>query len=188
MRELWQKIRHPWIWVFVIMASFQIFRGSNTDAIIFWSFTALLVLSQFNLPRQIFIAQPKLSNNHKLSLVFALTAALVGIPRHTPLYGFVMLAIGVTAVVLNWQPDSGAKERATPRVSSAKLTWAVFGVGLCLWELAANVLGQLNNTLSEYPTISVLVDPVLDSTIGQAAFVLLWLLSGMGFLRLWSRK
>jgi len=61
-------------------------------------------------------------------------------------------------------------------------------VGLCLWELAANVLGQLNNTLSEYPTISVLVDPVLDSTIGQAAFVLLWLLSGMGFLRLWSRK
>lgn len=188
MKQVGMRLRHPWIWMFVITAAFQIFRGSVGDAIIFWSFVALVLMSQFNKPERIFILQPKLNRNRILLWATLATAALVAIPRHTPFYGLVMLAIGVCAIVFNWDPDTSAKPRSDARIRRARFGWAIIGVGLCIWELAANILGQLQGNLTEFPTISVLIDPLLDYPLGQTVFVVGWILAGMGFLRLWSHK
>ncbi len=188
MKQVLPKLRHPWIWMFVITASFQIFRGSVGDAIIFWGFVALAVLSQLNVPERVFVVEPKLNRNRILLWVTLATAALVAIPRHTGFYGLVMIAVLICALIFNWQPDSSAKPRSDARIRRARFGWAIIGVGLCIWELAANILGQLQGTLTEYPTISVLIDPLLDQPFGQALFAVAWILSGMGFLRLWSHK
>jgi len=52
----------------------------------------------------------------------------------------------------------------------------------------SNILGQFAGSLHLYPTISVLIDPLLDTIYGQAGFVILWLAVGIGFLRIWGRK
>lgn len=69
----------------------------------------------------------------------------------------------------------------------ASKIWAAASVGILLWEFAANILGQLDKNLYSFPTISVLVDPLLDNLVGQAIFVALWLAAGIGFLRLWKK-
>ena len=74
------------------------------------------------------------------------------------------------------------------RLARARLIWAILALLLTAWEFMANILGQLVNSLHIYPTISVLIDPMLDTIYGQAAFVVLWLLIGIGLLRLWERR
>ncbi|MEY3538012.1 MAG: hypothetical protein RL645_826 [Actinomycetota bacterium] len=185
--ELARRLRHPWIWMFVITASFQIFRGSQADAIIFWSFTAIAIASQLNLPRRVFTVQPRLTRNRIQLWAILLTALLVGVPRHTGLYGWVMVCLGAVAIALSWQPDSSAKPRGDRRIRRAKIGWMTIGIGLCIWELGANILGQLEGNLTEFPTISVLVDPLLDHPLGKGVFAVAWLLSGFGFMRLWGR-
>ena len=171
--------------MFVITASFQVFRGSASDAIIFSLFTALTVLSQTNKPERMMTGEPQYSRKQVLVAVSALAVLLAALPRHTVWYGLMFVALAAFVVITNWTPDSGKKERADKRVNRAKAAWITYGIALCVWELAANILGQLNNTLTEYPTISVLVDPLLDHPLGKAGFVLLWLLTGVGFMRLW---
>lgn len=171
--------------MFVITMSFQVFRGSASDAIIFALFVALAAMSQADKPARMLPAQPHYTRRQVLIGVAALGVLLAAMPRHTVWYGVLFVLIAVFVVVTSWQPDSGKKEPANQRISRAKKFWIAYGVMVCLWELAANILGQLNNTLTEFPTISVLVDPLLDNPIGKAGFVLLWLMSGVGFMRLW---
>lgn len=171
--------------MFVITASFQVFRGSASDAVIFTLFIVLATISQALPESHLLKVEPRYSRKQVLIGVATLGIAMAAMPRHTVWYGLLFGTLAVFVVGTSWQPDTGKKERANRRISRAKAAWITYGVALCLWELAANILGQLNNTLTEYPTISVLVDPALDSTLGKAAFVLLWLMSGVGFMRLW---
>jgi hypothetical protein len=39
-----------------------------------------------------------------------------------------------------------------------------------------------------YPTVSVLLDPVLQNILGQGLFVALWLLAGVGLITIWRRS
>ncbi len=171
--------------MFVIIVSFQVFRGSVSDALIFAIFAALTTLSQHGRPEQFLPRIPKLHRKQVIIGVATLGILMTAIPRHTAAYGLMFLAIGGYVIATNWYPDSGKKERGNLPVARATVIWRTYGIALCVWELAANILGQLNDTLSEFPTISVLVDPLLDHPLGKAGFVLLWLMSGVGFMRLW---
>lgn len=171
--------------MFVIIVSFQVFRGSAGDALIFAIFAALTILSQHGKPEQFLPTIPKVHRKQVIIGVATLAVLMTAIPRHTAAYGLMFVAIGAYVVATNWYADSGKKERRNLPVARATVIWRTYGIALCVWELAANILGQLNNTLSEFPTISVLVDPMLDHPLGKAGFVLLWLMSGVGFMRLW---
>jgi hypothetical protein len=99
----------------------------------------------------------------------------------------IVLAILPLALRFAWYCDRGPKGRADERITRARMVWAAGGVGLLLWEFAANIFGQFDKSLQSFPTLSVLIDPVLDNIFGQAAFVVLWLVGGIGFLRLWKK-
>lgn len=183
--SFWRRYRHPWIWMFVIVVAFQVFRGSIADALIFSSFAGLAILSQSGRREQFLHQIPRVTRKQVLIGVAGLAVVMTALPRHSVAYGLLFLVIGCYVILTSWYGDSGAKERRNLPVSRATVLWRTYGIALCLWELAANILGQLNNTLSEFPTISVLVDPLLDHPLGKAGFVLLWLMSGVGFMRLW---
>lgn len=183
--SFWRRYRHPWIWMFVIVVAFQVFRGSIADALIFGSFAGLAILSQSGRREQFLRQIPHVTRKQVLIGVAGLAVVMTALPRHSVAYGLLFLLIGCYVILTSWYADSGAKERRNLPVSRATVLWRTYGIALCLWELAANILGQLNNTLSEFPTISVLVDPMLDHPLGKAGFVLLWLMSGVGFMRLW---
>jgi hypothetical protein len=120
--------------------------------------------------------------------VLTFTIALSVFPRHSIVHGILVLAILPFVLRLVWYTDRGPKEKPDLRLARARLIWAILALLLTCWEFMANILGQLVNNLHTYPTISVLIDPLLDTIYGQASFVVVWLLIGIGLLRLWERK
>jgi hypothetical protein len=113
--------------------------------------------------------------------------ALALVPRHTPLQAIIVLAILPLALRFAWYSDRGPKDKPDERMKRSRMAWAAGGVGLMLWEFAANIFGQLDGSLHSFPTISVLIDPILDNIFGQAVFVVLWLLIGVTFLKIWKK-
>jgi len=181
-------ITNPWVWVFLITTSLQIFRGSPIDTMIFGASTIITWLDAAGLVKKSLKERPKLANNLIAIVMVILGITLAFLPRHTYLHGVVMISILPVALYLVWYRDRGSKEKADPKMSRTKVIWVALCVALCLWEFAANIMGQLENNLYSHPTISILMDPFMDSTFGQSIFVALWLLIGLGFLRIWGRK
>lgn len=117
-----------------------------------------------------------------------LTIALSLLDRHSYIHGALVLATLPIVLRLAWYTDRGPKEKPDPRMARSRLLWTILCLGITVWEFMANILGQLAGSLHLYPTISVLIDPILDNHYGQAAFVVAWLAIGIGFLRLWEQK
>ncbi len=181
-------ITNPWVWVFLITCALQVFRGSPIDTMIFGTSTLLVWLDAAGFMKKSLRERPKVSNTN-IAIGFGLLGiTLTFFPRHSYLHGIVMLAILPIALYLVWYRDRGPKEKADPLMAKTKVVWIIECIALCIWEFAANIMGQLENNLYSHPTISILMDPVLDSTFGQGAFVFVWLLLGVGLLRIWNRK
>lgn len=178
-------IRNMWFWLFLTTTVFQVFRGSLIDTIIFGLGTLMVFLSAANLLNHVHLEKPHAHKYAIYTTVLVTVLALSLVPRHTPLQSIIVLAILPLALRFAWYSDVGPKDKADRRIKRAQMVWAAGGVGLLLWEFAANIFGQLDKSLQSFPTISVLVDPMLDNIVGQAAFAVIWLIIGIGFLRLW---
>jgi hypothetical protein len=180
-------LRNLWFWLFLITTAFQVFRGSFVDTLIFGAGTLMVFLSAANLLNHVQLEKPHVNKYAIYTTVLVIVLALSLVPRHTPLQAVIVLAILPLALRFAWYSDTGPKDRADVRIARARTAWAAGAVGLLLWEFAANILGQFDNSLQSFPTLSVLIDPLLDDLIGQTVFVVLWLIVGIGFLRLWRK-
>ena len=181
-------LRNPWVWIFFSTMTLQIFRGSPGDAIIFGLSTLLIIFAISDFAKTDLLERKQVKLLVSLPTLLALVAILTVMPRHTGAQAAVFFVILVVALALVWHRDSGPKMKAEKPVTRARFIWAALCVGLMLWEFAANILGQFANSLSAYPTISVLIDPALDTIWGQGAFAALWLTIGFGLLRLGVRR
>ena len=179
---------NPWVWMFTTTSALQVFRGSRLDTIIFVASTLIIWVSASGLFAED-VKGPVKIKRQTIFLVAALfIAALSVVPRHTFIHGVLIVAILPLVIRLVWYRDSGRKEKADSRINRAKYLWLFLSLGLTTWEFMANILGQLVNDLHTFPTLSVLIDPWLETSFGQAAFVVLWFITGIGFLGLWRRR
>jgi hypothetical protein len=180
--------RNPWFWVFAMTASLQVFRGSLFDTTVFTLCTVAIWISASGVLGSRFGKRLKVARPWLLWGVVVFTVALSVFPRHSYVHGILVLALLPFVLRLVWYTDRGPKEKPDVRLARARMLWAILAVLITAWEFMANILGQLVNDLHIYPTISVLIDPMLDTIYGQAMFVVLWLLIGIGMLRLWERR
>lgn len=169
---------NPWVVVFVGMALFHAWRGSVQDIVIFGG-AALLILTQvFGLYSLGFKRQPTVSIAAISATVMISAALLYVSPRHGLVNFLVLIAFVPIGYLLVMHQD-----RAHPLPSKedlrGRLTWAIWAAAFALVELVAYLGSKIVGDLSVYPTISVLLDPVLDTSIGRATFVALWLISGV---------
>lgn len=181
-------MRNPWFWFFSVTAAFQIFRGSFTDTIIFGLGGGLVAIAATTALDRNFLSREQVRLAASLPVALGLALSLSLLPRHSPIHAAIFISILPLVIALVWHRDPGERSKPNDSERRARSLWAALGVGICVWELGANILGQLNNTLTEYPTLSVLIDPSLDTTLGQGVFVTLWLAAGWGFLRLGIRR
>ena len=181
-------ITTPWVWAFFVTTSLQVFRGSPIDTLIFGSSTLIVWLDAAGFFKKSIQDQPKVSNALITIVMLMLGLVLSFFPRHTYLHGAILFLILPFALYLAWYKDNGPKELADPMMQRTKSVWRALCLVLCVWEFGANILGQLANSLTSHPTISVLIDPFLDVVAGQTIFVVLWLFLGLGLLRIWGRN
>ena len=164
------------------------FRGSPIDTLIFGASTLVVWLDAAGFLRKSLQERPKVSNALIALVMLMFGLVLSFFPRHTYLHSGIMFLILPAVLYLSWYRDRGPKEEPDPKMVRTRWVWMMLCLLLCIWEFAANIQGQFENSLSAHPTISVLVDPFLDSVVGQTVFVVLWLFLGLGFLRIWRRK
>ena len=176
------------MWFFAITAAFQVFRGSLSDTVIFGLGGALVAIAASGAVNRNFLSRHQVRLAASLPVAIGLALALSLLPRHSPIHATIFIAILPLVIALVWHRDSGEKIKPNAEEKRARSLWAALCVGICIWELGANIVGQLNNTLTEFPTLSVLIDPSLDTILGQGIFATLWLAAGWGFLRLGIRK
>ena len=181
-------LRNPWFWFFVTTCAFQIFRGSFGDTIIFGLAAIVIAIAASDLLPRDFLDRKQVRLFVSLPVAIGLALALSLLPRHSAIHATIFIAVLPIVLALVWHRDPDEKLKPNTKQRRARTIWAGLCVGTCLWELGANSLVQLNHTLYEFPTISILLDPALDTLIGQGIFVIVWLAVGWGFLRLGVKR
>jgi len=164
--------------IFVGTAVFHIWRGSWQDVAIF-GISALLILTQvFGLTRFGFSRQPK-APLWLLMLVVAVAAVtLYFAPRHGVVSFTVLMALIPIGIALLFYKDQKIQAQPSTAMFRSRIIWGSWATGFALTELVAYVGSKLSGDLEKFPTISVILDPVLDTPIGRAVFVVLWLIGG----------
>lgn len=173
-----------WVVAFALTAGLQIFRGSLSDTVIFAAGTVLIIAAGFVPTNWDFPTTNKVSNR-QLSIGFVAAGILLVIfPKHSAWTTTLLLAVLPMAILFAWGTHRGPKKPANQRVKRARFLWVSWAVLTCIWEFTANILGQLHNTHTAYPTISILIVPLLDTILGQAGFVAVWVLVGLSLIRI----
>lgn len=179
---------NPWAPLLAFVGMFQLVRESYVDAIFFFGVVAILIIDSRKLFPYEFPSRPKISllSSAIFGVSFGVLVTLS--PRGSALE--VALMIGVFFVVLGmvWYKDSGPLPKATSSVTRSKWLWIVCGVLINLWELFSFVAGDLAGDNSQFPTISILMTPVIENPLGRVLALALWLMVGLVLIRSSTRR
>jgi hypothetical protein len=170
---------NPWVVVFVGTALFHVWRQSLEDILIFGGAAALILTQVFGLTKFGFKQQPKVPVWAIALTVVAAALILYFAPRHGLLNTLTLLAFIVIGILLLLYVDQENQLPASKPVKRSRLLWGIWAIVFALIELAAYIGSKLTQDLGRFPTISVLLDPVLDEPLGRATFVALWLIAGV---------
>ncbi|MDH6277315.1 hypothetical protein M2118_000266 [Aurantimicrobium minutum] len=186
----WSVSAVLWICVLSIMAGFQTWRGAYVDGILFFSLVAMLILDRLTGGRILIMKKPIAATKLiTLAITGTLGAVLVLAPRHSWVDLVVFVAIGVTVLLVAWEPAPDREQRPHAALLRSMWMWSMLAVAICVWEAAAFVLSvTMPGGNENYPTISVLLDPFVENVWGRLVFVGLWLAAGYGLLRFWRRS
>jgi hypothetical protein len=183
------RVVSPWTIILIITGCFHLFRGAIADGVIFLAVAVALIADgagDFRFGRAPAPGRPP-------RVVLVLAAAVAGVPLLlAPLFGivdlFVLLAVGVATFVIAW-PDSslspGDSDAArAPARRRAAVLWAWVALTLCVWELAAYLLGRPSAAAAyAFPPLSDLMDPAVASPFWRITLVVGWLAGGAALLR-----
>lgn len=172
-----------------IMASFQTWRGAYVDGVLFYALVAMLVIDRITGGRLVLMKKPVVAPKViTLGITGVLGVILVLAPRHSWIDLVAFIAIGVTVLIVAWEPYEQRNQRPERSLHRSMWFWSVAAFFLCLWEATAFVLSvSIPNGIENFPTISVLLDPFVENVWGRILFVGLWLAAGYGLLRFWRK-
>jgi len=178
-----------WVAVFAITSALQIFRGAALDEVFFIGGTGVLAAATW-FAREAPAGRrfEKMANIARhIALFLILVLAIV--PRHSIAMLAVLVGMLPFLLLAAWIGPYGVAHEKSKRISYTRHLWTAWAVIFCVWEFAANILGQLVGNLTSYPTISILLDPLIDTKIGKLVFVSLWIWAGYVLLfRLREKK
>ena len=175
-----------WLIVFFVGTIFQYWRGSQVDTLVYATVTALLLLASQDL-----WDIPKLhAINFKVSVIVLLVCTAVFIfSRIHSIPGTVFYLILVPLLLKNmWRSDGQGYEPSTPAFRRSSWIWFTIGLLTCLAELGNYFAADVTHNDKSYPTITVLVDPLVANNAGKIFFIILWSLIGVGLLRVSTKE
>jgi hypothetical protein len=186
----WTAGAIAWVLILATMAGFQTWRGAYVDGILFFSLSAMLVIDRLTRGRILIFTRPVVAPRWlTLSIAIVVGLVLVVAPRHSSYDLVAFAAIGMTVLIFAWEPAPDKEKLPRRSLVRSALIWSMLGVALCLWEAIAFILSvSMPDGNANFPTISVLLDPFVESLGGRIIFVVLWLAAGLALLRFWSKK
>ncbi len=153
-------------------------RGAPADGVIFFAAAILLLFTErHTTPADALLPATRLPG---ASLIVAAALVALAFGRHTVPMFLAVTAIGVGALVVEWR-DPSLPAQPVPRRG---WLWVALAISWCLWELVSFIYEQAAGGLSlTHPTMSDLVDPMLDNRVVQALAIGVWVAAGLAMLR-----
>jgi hypothetical protein len=178
-----------WLVTLGIMAAFQFWRGAPIDGVVFAAVTLGLLIERGVRMRRVAESAPAPASASapgapRLALIVgAAIAAGLAIalgPRTGPTSILVVVALGVAAVALVWHRGPEPSTRTAEAHRRSRRVWATIAIALCLWEAAAYVLSvTVPRGWIGFPTVSLLLEPVVDNGWTRAVLIAAWLSAGV---------
>jgi hypothetical protein len=179
---------NPWLPVLVFVTAFHINRGSTGDAIIFGLGSLILIADwkkwiPWHMPER-----PKVSG-WVIGLVIAVSCSVLFFTERNGWQAIVLLlALVPISLVMVYYRDHGPKPGATKQMTRTKWVWMTLALFMAVSELFAYIFATVYKDDATYPTISILVNPTLESPWGRAIFLTLWMLIGVGLLQIRKKR
>ena len=174
---------NPWLPVFVFIVAFHLNRGSIGDAVIFGIGSLLLIADwkhwiPWHMPER-----PKV-NGWVIALVLGVSFLILLTTERNGWQDIVLLlTLAPISLVMVYYRDHGPKPNATRVMARTKWIWMTLALSMAVAELFAYIFATVYKDDRSFPTVSVLVNPVLESPIGRSVFLVLWMLIGVGLLQ-----
>ena len=184
-RIRWTRRELLWLGVLSIMAVFQLWRGAWVDGGIFVALLAVLIVDTLSGGRIALVRRPVMLRRTTIVMSAAVVAAvLIVAPRHGIVVMVTMVMVGVAVAILAWPATPDRDRRPDRAYARSSTLFSLVGALFCLWEAFAYIL---SNTLpgfnDAFPTISVLLDPVVGDAAGRTFFVIVWVVAGLALIR-----
>ena len=179
---------NPWLPVLIFVTAFHINRGSIGDAIIFGIGCLILIADwkkwiPWHMPER-----PKVSG-WVIGLAIAISFSVLLFTERTGWQArLLLLTLVPIALVMVYYRDHGPKPGATKEMARTKWVWMTLALVMAVSELFAYIFATVYKDDTSYPTVSVLVNPTLESPWGRAIFLTLWMLIGVGLLQIRKKR
>lgn len=170
---------NPWVLVFIGMALFHLWRQSLADVFIFGSGAVLIMSQVMGLTKFGFKRQPQFGPLAIATVVLVSATIMFISPRHEAANFLLFLSFLPIGAALLLYVDDAVHPVPTKSDVRGRLVWVIWALVFALIELVAYLASKVSGDLSTYPTISVLLDPILEEPIGRAMFIALWLMAGV---------
>jgi hypothetical protein len=187
--------RDPALVILVVTGCVHLLRGAPVDAAIFLAVALGLAVAELR-PEPADAPMPARRPPGRVGPVEAVAvaagSALFGVvvgswTRYTAPVMWVVVVVGVLAVAAVWhQPSAPAMAEVPepPPLGWGALAWVALALTWCGWELVSFV-HEVNvaDVSIGHPTLSDIVEPVLDQPVARWVVLALWLAAGYGLVR-----
>jgi hypothetical protein len=178
----------PWAPLFAFVSLFQFMRGAYFDAIYFALAVLVLLIDGKKIFPYEFPKKPLPNSAALLAGAVIVGTAVLLVPRKSALEVALMISVLFIALGLVWYKDSGPLGQKTKANIRSKWMWIVIAIATSIWELISYVRSDIVGDAYAYPTVSILMAPVMADEIGRASFLFLWLIAGFLLFRVVGRK
>ena len=175
-----------WIITFFIGTIFQFWRGSQIDTLVFAIITSLLLVAS-----QEILGLPNLRAANfatSFGILFACTLVFTIVGIHSVLSAIFYLTLVPVVLRNTWRSDSIITVEPTAAIRKSSMIWFTIGVVTCFAELGNYFAADATHNDKVYPTITVLIDPLVAHNEGKIIFVLIWAVIGVGLFRVSVKK
>jgi hypothetical protein len=179
---------NPWLPVFAFVTLFHIIRGSGLDALIFGLGCLLLIADWKHLIKWHMPERQKVSGWVILLVMSISSSVLFFSERDGWEDKLLLVTLAPIAVTMVYYRDHGPKPGSTKVMARTKAIWITLALMMAVSELFAFIFAEVYKDDSSFPTISVLVNPVLDSPYGRAIFLIVWMAIGVGLLQIRRKR
>lgn len=172
----------------VYVAIFHFMRESWVDAAIFTIGSLLVIADWKKWFRWEMPERPKLSKTPVLLAILLASSILFFSERGGWQDTVLLLALAPIALFMVYYRDHGPKPSSTKLMNRTRWLWLTLATILCVSELFAYIWANAFKDDESYPTISIIVNPVLESPYGRGIFLVVWMLIGVGLIQPWRKK
>ena len=184
----WTRGLNPWLPYLAVTFVFQIIRGANGDALIFGLACVLLYAEWKELIPWQFAAKPNYSRGTVLLGMVAAALVLYFSKRASTLDASLLLLMAPAVLAMVYYRDERPYPKPDRAMRTAKWLWGFVLVSMAVCEMFAYIWAAVFKDDKDFPTVSILVEPILSSAFGRSAFLVIWMLTGAGLLGLFKRR